>query len=238
LKGRTRIIRLSTALGLIGLGMAGCGTSPPSLSKAPVDVVPGTSAGTDTSYRLQVGDSVAVHFFSFPDLEDTATIGPDGHIALRLISDFPIAGMTLAEASKETNDRYEKVVRHPGVSITIKSYALQQIYVDGEVNSPGVIRSAVPLTASGAIAQAGGIKLATAHARGALLLRRRPDGAIVYYKLGFHGDLPGGDGDPILRSNDLIYVPRTGIASVADFVQANLTRMIPVSVTYSVYHSF
>jgi protein involved in polysaccharide export with SLBB domain len=235
---RTRVICRRAMIVLLVLGMAGCKTPPASVRTLPVDVVAGTAAGTDTSYRLQVGDGVAVHFFSFPDLDDTATIGPDGHIALRFINDFPIAGMTLTEASKETNDRYDKVLRHPGVSIVIKSYALQQIYVDGEVNSPGVIRSAVPLTASGAIAQAGGIKLATARSHGALLLRRRPDGAVVYYKLDFHGDLPSGEGDPILRTNDLIYVPRTAIASVADFVQANITRIIPVNASYSVYHTY
>jgi polysaccharide biosynthesis/export protein len=232
--GRTGIIYRSMLIGLLIIGVAGCKT----VSTTPVEVVPGTAAGTDTSYRLQVGDGLAVHFFSFPDLDDTATIGPDGHISLRLLNDFAIAGMTLTEASKETNDRYNKVLRHPDVSIVIKTYALQQIYVDGEVNSPGVIRSTIPLTASGAIAQAGGLKLATAHSHGALLLRRRPDGAIVYYKLGFHGDLPGGAGDPILRTNDLIYVPRTAIASVADFVQANITRMVPVNVSYSIYHTF
>jgi len=233
--GRTRIVSLFSVLGLLALGMSGCKTTVPA---SKIDVVPGTSAGTDTSYRLQVGDGIAVHFFSFPDLDDTALIGPDGHIALRLIGDFQIAGMTVAEATNETNERYASVLRHPGVSLTIRSYGLQQVYVDGEVNSPGVIRSSIPLTATGAIAQAGGVKLATAHSHGALLLRRRPDGAIVYYRLALEGDLPGGEGDPILRSNDLIYVPRTFIASVADFVQANLTRMIPVSVAYTVYHTF
>jgi polysaccharide export outer membrane protein len=203
-----------------------------------LNVVPGTAAGTDSSYRLQVGDSITLHFLPFPDLDDTTTIGPDGRVALRYVGDYPIAGMTLAEATKETNERYEAVIHHPGISIVIKSYALQQVFVDGEVNSPGVIRSAVPLTAAGAIAQAGGLRLATARSGGALLLRRRPDGAIVYYKLSFHGDLPGGEGDPILRTNDLIYVPRTAIASVADFLQGNITRVIPVSASYSAYHNF
>lgn len=234
---RVGIICRGALLALLVLGVAGCNTAPASGAKH-IDVVPGTSAGTDTSYRLQVGDGIAVHFISFPDLDDTATIGPDGHIALRLVNDFQLAGLTLTEASKETNDRYEKVLNHPGVSILIRSYALQQVFVDGEVNSPGVIRSAVPLTASGAIAQAGGVKLATAHARAALLLRRRPDGAIVYYKLGFHGDLPGDEGDPILRTNDLIYIPRTAIASVADFVQSNITRIIPIVVTPTFVHTF
>lgn len=237
--GRSGIIYGAIILSLFALDVAGCKTSPAgSSSTKPINVVPGTAAGTDTSYRLQVGDGVTIHFFSFPDLDDTATIGPDGHIAPRFINDFAIAGLTLAEATKETNDRYEKVLRHPGVSLVIKNYALQQVYVAGEVNSPGVIRSTLPLTASGAIAQAGGAKLATAHSHGALLLRRKPDGTIVYYKLGFHGDLPGTEGDPILRTNDLIYVPRTAIAAVADFVQANLTRVIPLSAGFSAYKSY
>jgi protein involved in polysaccharide export with SLBB domain len=234
----TGILRCFAASGALFFGMAGCTTSHSPIGALQADVVMGTAAGTDTSYRLQVGDSIGVHFFSFPDLDDTATVGPDGHIALRFIDDFLVAGMTLNEATKETNDRYQKALRHPGVTITIKNYALQQIYVDGEVGNPGVIRSAVPLTASAAIAQAGGIKLATAHAHGALLVRRRPDGAIVYYKLAFRGDLPGGEGDPILRTNDLIYVPRTPIASVADFLAANITRVVPVNVSYSFFRNF
>ncbi len=234
--GQTGMIPRFTVLALLA-AIGGCQTTVPA-RQANVAVEPGTSAGADTSYRLQVGDNIALHFLSFPDLDDTATIGPDGHVALRMIGDFEVGGMTVADATKETNDRYAKMLRHPGVSIVIRNYSLQQVYVDGEVNSPGVIRSSIPLTAAGAIAQAGGIKLATANSHSALLLRRKPDGTIVYYKLGFHGDLPGGEGDPILRTNDLIYVPRTPIASVADFVTANLTRIVPVSLTYSVYHQF
>lgn len=235
--GRRRVISGFAVLGLFALSLIGCHATVPA-REAKVAVVPGTAAGNDTSYRLQVGDGIAIHFLSFPDLDDTATIGPDGHVSLRMVGDFGIAGMTVTEATKEANDRYSAALRHPGASIVIRSYALQQIYVDGEVNSPGVIRSSIPLTAAGAIAQAGGVKLATANAHSALLLRRKPDGTIVYYKLGFHGDLPGGEGDPILRTNDLIYVPRTPIASVADFVTANLTRIVPVNLTYSVYHQF
>ncbi len=234
--GRTENICRATVFWLVALGMAGCAGAPESI-RMPVEVVAGDNAGNDTSYRLQIGDALAVHFLAFPDLDDTVTIGPDGHIALRLVGDFRIAGLTINEATKETNEQCEKVLNHPGVTITIRSYALQQVFVNGEVNSPGVIRSSVPLTASGAIAQAGGVRLATAHAGAALLLRRRPDGAIVYYQLDFRGDLPGAAGDPILHTNDLIYVPRTPIAAVADFVQANLTRMVPLSVSYSVYHT-
>ena len=205
-----------------------------------VVVEPGTAAGEDTSYRLQPSDGLMVHFFSYPDMDEQTVIGPDGHISLRLLNDIPIAGMTISEATRDLNEQYDKVLKHPAVSIEIKTYALQQVFVSGEVNAPGIIRSTIPLTASGAIAQAGGVKLATAAAHGALLLRRKPDGTIVYYKLAFHGDLPGGEGDPILRTNDLIYVPRTAIAAVADFVQANITRIIPVnaSYSYSTYHAY
>jgi protein involved in polysaccharide export with SLBB domain len=219
-------------------GVVGCATHSGLEKGDPIAIIEGTSAGKDTSYRLQVGDGIAVHFFSFPDLDDTATIGPDGRVSLRLVGDFPIAGMTLAEAAGAANEHFEEVLKHPGVTINIKTYALQQVFVSGAVNNPGVIRSAIPLTATGAIAQAGGVKLPSAQSDGAILLRRKPDGKVVYYKLAFHGNLPGSDGDPILRTNDLVYVPRTAIASVADFIQGNITRIIPINATYSLYHSY
>jgi polysaccharide biosynthesis/export protein len=227
----------SLCLMVLTLCTLGCQT-PTGGRSDPLNVVPGTEAGADSSYRLQVGDAIAVHFQSYPDLDDTATIGPDGHVSLRSVNDFQIAGMTLVEATNEINTHYDKVIRHPGASIQIKTYALQQVFVSGQVNIPGVIRSTIPLTASGAIAQAGGVKLPVANSGGALLLRRKPDGTIVYYRLGLRGDLPGANGDPILRTNDLIYVPRRPIAVVADFVTANLTRIIPVSASATAYHAF
>jgi polysaccharide export outer membrane protein len=235
--GRTRVVCRATVLLMFVVSVLGCTTPAPTKVRS-LDVVEGTAAGADTSYRLQVGDSLGIHYLAFPDLDDTVTVGPDGRIALRYITDFPVAGLTLAEAAKATAEHYEGVLRHPGISITIKSYALQQVFVSGEVNSPGLIRSSIPMTASGAIAQAGGVKLATGWSHEALLLRRKPDGTIVYYKLGFHGDLPGSTGDPILRSNDLIYVPRTIVASVADFLQANITRVVPVTVGFSFYKTY
>jgi polysaccharide biosynthesis/export protein len=218
------------------VGSVACSTLPYANDGKPVSILvtPGNS-DSDLRYRLQVGDVIGMHFLAYPDLDDTTTIGPDGHVSMRLIPDFQMAGLTLVEAAKATNDRYESVLRHPGVSLTIRSYSLQQIYVSGEVNNPGVLRSNTPLTASAAIAQAGGMKLATAHPRDALLLRRRSDGSIAYYKLDFHADLPSHAGDPLLKNNDVIYVPRTVMGSVSDWVQANIQRIVPVN--GSVYYN-
>jgi polysaccharide export outer membrane protein len=214
----------------------GCSTLPSSNDAKSVSLVvtPGDTTN-DSAYRLQVGDTLNVHYMSYPDLDDSATIGPDGHVALRLTNDFQIAGLTIADATKATNDSYKGILNHPGITLTIRSYSLQQVYVSGEVNSPGVIRSNVPLTAATAVAQAGGMKLATAHPDDALLLRRRLDGSVAYYRLNFHADLPSPTGDPLLRNNDMIYVPRTAISSVADWVQANVQRMLPISGSATYY---
>jgi polysaccharide biosynthesis/export protein len=235
---RATVTRRAACVGLIAVGLAGCDSPPVAPQEGPPPVVPGT-AGADSSYRLAVGDTIGIHFIAYPDLDDTAQIGPDGHVALRLINDIAVAGLTVDEAAKRIDAQYQTVIRHPGVSLTIRSYALQQVYVEGEVNSPGVVRSTVPLTVSTAIAQAGGVKLPSAHAEDTLLLRRTPDGAIAYYRLQFSGDLPvSGPTDPFLRTNDVIFVPRTAIASVADYVQSNLLRMVPYVVTPTFTHSF
>ena len=57
----------------------------------------------------------------------------------------------------------------------MRTYAPQQVFVDGWVNNPGLVRSDVPLTVSRALAQAGGVKTG-AHTDDILVLRRGADG--------------------------------------------------------------
>ena len=85
-------------------GIAACAlrhvASTTSLNEKAVDVEPETAAGTDVAYQLQVGDGLVGAATSFPDFDEPTIIGPDGHVSLRLITDFPIAGMTLAKQRK------------------------------------------------------------------------------------------------------------------------------------------
>ena len=191
------------------------------------------SGGTAVTepYRLAPSDDVSVRFRYFNDLNDEAVIGPDGTVVLQDIGGVKLAGLTLDQATDELNTRYGKVIREPTVTLSVKTYALQQIYVAGEVNNPGVVRDTVPLTLSRAIAQAGGLKLGTAKSSAVILVRRTPDGTVRYYQVDMSNGVIGTAGDPVLISYDLVYVPETPVSQVAEFVSENLVRMVPYNIT-------
>jgi protein involved in polysaccharide export with SLBB domain len=235
---RPALTRRMIVLGAAAACLAACGSPyPTNADNPPVAVIPGQLPLLST-YRLQVGDAIALSFLTYTDLNDTAIIGPDGHAALRAVGSVALAGLSIPAATDVLNKLYASKFKHPALSLTVSSYALQQVFVEGEVNAPGAVRSTIPLTAAGAIAQAGGMKLATAHPENTILLRRLADGTVAYYELDFSENLPSNQGDPYLQTNDVIYVPRTNIASVADFVSGNLLRIFPVVITPTFTHNF
>ena len=83
-------------------------------------------------------------------------------------------------------------------------------YVDGWVNTPGLVRSDVPLTVSRAIAQAGGVKTG-ANTDGILVLRRarrRPDLLLPGRARQLRRRRRNAE-DPLLKSYDVVYVPQS-----------------------------
>ena len=145
----------ATAIAGLLLGLvAACAPSAPSLTGP---VVAGGVPLT-AEHVLAPSDEFELRFPFYPDLNDRVTIGPDGRLSLQLINTVAVGGLTVAEATKLMNQRYGEVIRDPQATITLRAYAPQQIFVDGWVTNPGLVRSDVPLTVSRALAQAGGAK--------------------------------------------------------------------------------
>jgi polysaccharide biosynthesis/export protein len=213
---------------LLGL-VAACAPSAPNLTGP--EVVAGGVPLT-SEHVLSPGDEFELRFPFYPDLNDRVTIGPDGRLSLQLINTAALGGLTVAEATKLLNERYAKVIREPQATITVRAYAPQQIYVDGWVANPGLVRSDMPLTVSRAIAQAGGTK-SGAQTGGILVLRRTPDGVVHYYQVA-QGNYGGAGGeDPLLSSYDVVYVPKNLFGSIQDFL-ANYVKNIPFYVSYTI----
>lgn len=207
--------------------LIGCTTQQPATPIGPTPII---SAGTNltNAYQLSPGDDVLIRFQYDDDLNDEATIGPDDNVSLRFVNNIPLGGKTVREATDLLNQEYSKYIVQPDIALTVKQYALQEIYVSGQVNSPGLVRDTVPLTLSHAIAEAGGLKTSTAVLSDVLLLRRAPNGSIVYYQVNMQNGVAGAV-DPLLDSYDLVYVPEKPISQVAEWLGANLAKIIPYS---------
>ena len=216
-----------------GVGLALLAACTPSAPKLTAEAVPGGVPLTG-EHVLAPGDEFEIRFPFYPDLNDRVVVGPDRRLSLQLVHTVPVGGLTVGEATKLLNERYAKVIRDPQATLTVRTFAPQQIFVDGWVANPGLVRSDVPLTVSRAVAQAGGVK-SGAHTDAILVLRRTPEGVVHYYQvaLGNYGGAGGAAEDPMLSSYDIVYVPQNLLGSINEFL-ANYLKNVPFYVSYTV----
>ena len=218
------------AIALVVLGsLPGCTPSAPNIASG--GVFPGGVPATE-EHALSPNDEIEVRFPFYPDLNDRVLVGPDGRLSLQLVNTVPVGGLTVADATKLLNDRYAQVIKDPHLTVTLRTYAPQQIFVDGWVNNPGLVRSDVPLTVSRALAQAGGVK-SGAHTDNILILRRSSDGKLFYYQVELGNYAGAGSQDPLLKSYDVVYVPQTVFASLQDFL-VNYVKNVPFYFQYTI----
>jgi protein involved in polysaccharide export with SLBB domain len=225
-----RIAWLAALAGLVAGLLAACTPAAPRLSAG---AVPG-GVPLAAEHVLSPSDEIEIRFPFYPDLNDRVVVGPDGRLSLQLVDTVPVGGLSVSEATKLINQRYAKVIRDPQASVTIRAFAPEQIFVDGWVANPGLVRSDVPLTVSRAIAQAGGVKTG-AHTDAILVLRRTPDGTVHYYQvaLGSYGGAGDAAEDPMLSTYDVVYVPQNVMGSINDFL-ANYLKNVPFYVNYPI----
>jgi protein involved in polysaccharide export with SLBB domain len=225
-------VRIAWLVAIAGLVLGSLVACTPAAPKLTAEAVPGGVPLT-SEHVLAPGDEFEIRFPFYPDMNDRVLVGPDGRLSLQLINTVEVGGLTVAEATKLLNQRYAQVLRDPQLNITMRTYAPEEIFVDGWVANPGIVRSDVPLTVSRAVAQAGGAKTG-AQTGAVLVLRRTPDGVVHYYQVALGNYAGAGTGeDPILSSYDVVYVPQGVIGAVGDFL-ANYLKNVPFYVNYTI----
>lgn len=226
-------MRIAWVAAFVGLALGVLAACTPAAPKLTLQAVPG-GVPLSAEHVLAPGDEFEIRFPFYPDLNDRVVVGPDGRLSLQLINTVAVGGLTVDAATRLLNERYAKVIRDPQATLTMRTFAPQEIFVDGWVANPGLVRSDVPLTVSRAIAQAGGAK-SGAHTDAVLVLRRTPDGIVHYYQvaLGNYGGAGTAAEDPLLSSYDVVYVPQNLLGSINDFL-ANYLKNVPFYVSYTV----
>ena len=223
---------LALAFVLLCLGIMGCAGPGAGNAAAPeaVPVAEDADMGEGPAeYVLQHGDSLDIKFFYYPDLNESVTVRPDGRISLQLIGEVDAAGLAPAELDRVLTEKYSKVLRYKEVAVIVKEFAAQRVYVGGEVNLPGSIRVSGRLTSLQAIIQAGGFK-DTAELRNVVILRNAGTGKPKFMTVNLEDGLAaGGQNDVFLRSYDVVFVPKTTIAKMNQFVDQYIDKLIPIS---------
>ena len=193
------------------------------------EIPPESGSGISTEeYLFLVGDQFEVSFLNNPNFNASLTVRPDGRISMNLANDLLVAGMTPSELTELLTELYREEIKDPKVSIIMNQFAGQRIWVAGEVNSPGSMPLLGRMTVLQSIFSAGGW-MSTALLENVIVVRH--DDAkreTVLYTMNIEKRMNGEKTDDfVLRPNDVIYVPKSLIASVGDWVDLWINQPMP-----------
>lgn len=188
---------------------------------------------TLSEYRLGFSDVIEVKFFNNNQFNETLTVRPDGHISMQKVGDIQVAGMTPTKLKDLITETYTKIIKNPEVTVIVRNFGGYQVYVLGEVKSPGAFPVQKNMTILHALAQAGGQK-ETAKLKSILLMRRSQDGTVEAKRIDLSGPTPEviKKNDIYVEAFDIIYVPKTFIANVNTFLDQAFSGVMPLLDVY------
>lgn len=179
------------------------------------------------TYVLQPGDNIDIKFFNNPELNENVTIRPDGIITLQLVDEVQASGLTPMQLDRSLTEKYGAHLQQAMISVIMKSFAGQRMYVGGEVHAPSEIHPVGMINALQAIVNAGGFK-DDADLENIVIVSRgadkRPLAKIVDLKKALKGEVP--ESAYTLRPYDIVYVPKTRLAATDQFM-SHIYNLIP-----------
>jgi protein involved in polysaccharide export with SLBB domain len=170
-------------------------------------------------YRIQPGDELDIKFFYNPELNEVVTVRPDGMISLQLVDDIEVANLEPAELDKILTQKYSKDLRKPVLTVIVRTFSGQRVFVGGEVIRPGLITLAPGMDPVQAVMQAGGLR-ETASPASTIIIRKGEDNRPIpiRFNLNSHINGIGETADFQLQPDDVIYVPKSSVAQLNKFV--------------------
>ena len=191
---------------LVGLALfaAGCTPTAPPLVGVP--------PGPESQYIIGPGDAVNIFIYRVPELSVEVPVRPDGLISTPLVPDVIALGKTPTQLARDIEDRLNKYIKDPNVTIMVTSFAgppLRQIRAIGEVAQPLAIPYHVELSLLDVMIATKGLTRFAAGNR-ALIVRQEPAGPRTY-NVRLDDLLKDGDvtQNVPMQPGDTLYVPQS-----------------------------
>jgi polysaccharide export outer membrane protein len=236
--GAGNVLGSALVIALLTLLLASCGAmvqNPVSLT----DPRAQTNLYPQKAYKIQVGDELEVRFFYNPELNDKVIVRPDGYISLQLVGELKVLDMSPGDLTSLLQQRYDAVIqRSNAITVTVRGFAAQRIYVDGEVNKPGLFPLTGQVTVLQAIALAGGYK-DTARLKEIILIRRGPQNEPLAIPINLEEIINNKNmsQDVLLLPFDVVFLPKSKIANVNKWVQMYIKNNLPINPGFGYYYS-
>lgn len=185
-----------------------------------------------TDYQVGPQDVLAITVFNEPELSGRFTIDSDGALTFPLIGRVAVEGQSLRQI-QDTLTRLlgDGFLINPQVSVEIQDYRSQNVYVLGEVRSPGIYTLAGNMTLievlvqAGSTTQAAGNEVQIVRAKGErkvggpVLPQDDADVEVTYVDL---RDIQSGRLSEVsLRDGDTVFVPKASTFFITGEIRAS-----------------
>jgi protein involved in polysaccharide export with SLBB domain len=183
----------------------------------------------ESAYLLRRGDKLQVDVLFYPELATNTIVRPDGMITAPGVGDVTALGRRPEEVAADIEAFYSRILRDPTTTINVLAFGERRAYVFGSVNRPGPVDLQQRMTLTQALASVGSVN-PDATVSTVVLLRRRSENTAQAYRLDLRGVLAGESlaADVVLQPDDVIFVPRTFVASMEQFVDQVFGGLIPI----------
>lgn len=177
---------------------------------------------------LRPGDKVEIKFPYTPEFNDTQQIRADGLITLQVVGDIKADGMTCGELADKLADGYRSELKYPRPAVILRDSYQRKVYVAGEVEKPGLLDMPTDnMDVFQAVMASGGFKTTFAQTRQVLIVRQEGTKR-VGYQLDLEAAMQGGEHEPFyLQPQDVVFVPRTPITNVDNWIDQHISKIIP-----------
>jgi len=175
-----------------------------------------------------------VKFYNVAELNESLTVRPDGRISLELAHDVRAAGLTPEQLSRSLTQSYSRELNNPRVTVIMRTFTSERVYIQGEVNNPKLVPLAAKLTLLQSISEAGGLK-DTARTSEIVIIRRGAEGKPFAFKADISNILKGENPsqDIALMPFDIVFVPKTTIANVNNWIDTYIRQNVPISIGFA-----
>nr|HDN01144.1 polysaccharide export protein [Deltaproteobacteria bacterium] len=174
---------------------------------AATDDTEAEKAPVGDEYLIGPTDILEIHIWREPDLSRTIPVRPDGKITLPLLNDVQASGLTPMELKAGIEKGLAKFIESPVVSVAVQEIHSKNIFVLGQVESPGQYPLQQDLTVVQALSLAGG--LAEWADQSGIVILRKENGKQRRIKFNYKDVSKGKhlEENIVLKAGDTIIVP-------------------------------
>jgi polysaccharide export outer membrane protein len=175
--------------------------------KVVADTESAIQATPEPGYLIGPGDLLNIEVWKDPSLTRLVTVLPDGNVTYPMVGEIMAMGKTVSQVKKEVGEKLSLYVKEPVITVEVREVRSLQVYVLGEVRTPGRIIITSNVDVLQALAAAGGPDKFAKRSR--IRIIRREGGKVTVIPFDYD-DVAAGknmESNILLRRGDVILVP-------------------------------